>query len=234
MAKDYYIILGVDPDATQEQIRSAYRRQARKLHPDHSGEGCEPFLALQEAYEGLRDPVQRKGHDDELARVRRRQHTFPEVRGEPMRSRRCSAEPLIPGQGTNDLRDLFSSRRPPSLFDSFPGRLWDDWDPAPQSTDCGDQDVAVEIALTREQAIRGGRIRIWIPVEVRCPECHGRGGTGFFTCVRCSSRGTVRGQVPVVLAFEPGLVEGYTRRMSLSPLGLGQSTLTVAFRVRGR
>jgi molecular chaperone DnaJ len=56
MKKDYYLILRLTPEATAEEIRSAYRRLAIELHPDLSGFGSDPFLELQEAYSVLIDP----------------------------------------------------------------------------------------------------------------------------------------------------------------------------------
>jgi DnaJ-class molecular chaperone len=232
MTKNYYIVLGVEPDATQEEIKSAYRRQARKLHPDHSGAGCEPFLAIQEAYEALRDPDRRKGHDDELARARRARSAHPEVRVESLRSRPCPVEPLIPRQGARRLGDAFSDRRYHPLFDDFLEQAWDDPDATGRSSAYDGQHVSVEIPLTRQQALRGGRARVWIPVEVRCPECRGRGGVGFLACLRCAGRGSVGRDVPVVIAFPSRIVDGSTASLSLSPLGLGRSTLMVAFRVQ--
>ncbi|MDJ0955386.1 MAG: DnaJ C-terminal domain-containing protein [Arenicellales bacterium] len=63
--KDYYKTLGVDQDATQDQIKQAYRRLARKYHPDVSKEkdAEEQFKAVGEAYEVLKDPEKRAAYD---------------------------------------------------------------------------------------------------------------------------------------------------------------------------
>jgi len=63
--KDYYQILGVEPDAGEAEIKTAYRRLARKYHPDVSKEAGaeEKFKAVNEAYEALRDPQKRKAYD---------------------------------------------------------------------------------------------------------------------------------------------------------------------------
>jgi curved DNA-binding protein CbpA len=58
MAKNYYLILGVAPDAEVKQIKAAYRRRVKTLHPDYGGD-ARPFLDLQEAYSVLSDPGRR-------------------------------------------------------------------------------------------------------------------------------------------------------------------------------
>ena len=68
--KDYYGILGVEPSAGESEIKTAYRRLARKYHPDVSKEaGAEDkFKAVNEAYEALRDPQKRAAYDQLRAR----------------------------------------------------------------------------------------------------------------------------------------------------------------------
>lgn len=68
--KDYYAILGVEPSAGEAEIKAAYRRLARKYHPDVSKEaGAEDkFKAVNEAYEALRDPQKRVAYDQLRAR----------------------------------------------------------------------------------------------------------------------------------------------------------------------
>ncbi|WP_242107746.1 DnaJ C-terminal domain-containing protein [Luteimonas aquatica] len=68
--KDYYQTLGVEPNAGEAEIKTAYRRLARKYHPDVSKEAGaeEQFKAVNEAYEALRDPQKRAAYDQLRAR----------------------------------------------------------------------------------------------------------------------------------------------------------------------
>lgn len=60
MAKNYYIILGLKKDASDEEIRTAYRRLVKNYHPDHYGTDNGPFLLIQEAYEVPSDPLRKR------------------------------------------------------------------------------------------------------------------------------------------------------------------------------
>lgn len=108
--RDFYLVLQVDPRATTEEIRSAYRRRALEVHPDQSGAGSEAFIELQKAYSVLSDPTQRAAYD-------RQAETIPIRRAARCGSIRCSrAEPL---------RDIERFRQ--FEFEELFEQLWSDW-----------------------------------------------------------------------------------------------------------
>ncbi len=236
MAKDYYLILGVPSDATPDEIKSAYRREAKRCHPDHSGEGSEPFLDLREAYEVLGDAGRRQAYDDELAREKRRVHFGAgEVRPEPLRPRRCPVEPLVPTQRTSRPYDAFLDPSFPSFIAEFFRRPWSDLDiPIRPETRRRPEEIHVEVSLTQEQALHGGRVRIWVPVQIRCPTCRGRGGAGFFECLHCYGSGSIAGERPIDVEFPGGLVDGFRGSVPIRRPGIGDLFLVLHFRVTKR
>ncbi len=87
MHRDYYLILGIASDASQTDIKDAYRRLAKTYHPDHYQGNSRPFQDIQEAYDVLSDPDRRKTHDAQT------QHNRPIPR-RPIFS--GPLEPLVP------------------------------------------------------------------------------------------------------------------------------------------
>lgn len=219
MAKNYYVILGVDPDASPDQIKSAYRSKAKQLHPDCYEGSSEPFRNVQEAYEALSDPARRERYDAERARARRVHAASRQHAGEPLHARRCPVEPLIPG------RPVVGWERPDRLWEKLDGWFG-------TAGEEREQDQVV-IPLTQAQAQRGGRARIWIALQTPCPTCGGVGHVGFYGCWACSGEGMVVEQHPAWVVFPAGIADGSLARVSLAPLGVPDADLMVCFDVRG-
>jgi DnaJ-class molecular chaperone len=233
VARNYYIILGVDSDATQDQIKSAYRRKAKQSHPDCYEGSSTPFRDVQEAYETLSDPARRRTYDDELAREALPRSPPQAVRAESLRSRRCPIEPLIPTARSTGLeRAPFGRFSYPPFAESF-DRLWNNLESFAWPRTEGTEDIQVSIPLTREQALRGGRARVQIPVQARCPHCRGCGRVGFYECWECAGEGTIVEQCPVWISLPAGIPDNAVARVSLAQLGMPRAYLTVHFDVRG-
>ena len=233
MTENYYAVLGVDSDANLDQIKSAYRKKAKKLHPDRYGQNSEPFRAVQEAYDVLSDPERRRAYDDRLARDRHVQNASSAVRADPLWPGRRPVEPLIPTREEIYLREIFE--RPFQAFRSplveILDRIWSSFEGLTWPPSKGVKSLAVEISLTPDQALHGGRARIVISVQAECPACWGVGSTGFTACWRCSGTGTVTQEHPLIVTFPPGISDGDTASLPLDRLGIYDVDLTVHFRV---
>jgi molecular chaperone DnaJ len=230
VVKDFYIILGISPAASQDDIKRAYRRKAMELHPDHYGPDAGPFIDVQDAYAVLGDPGRRRSYDARLAAQQPGATRIP-VKGERIGSRRPPAEPLIPRK-PEPLEDvsLFRSFETFSpSFDEIFEHLWSNFTGATHPKSERVERLTIDVPLPYEQAVRGGRVRVLVPAVVRCPTCGGHGGVGPFECRRCRGQGDVSGDFPVSIAFPAGIPDGHVATVSLEHLGIRNLFLTVRF-----
>ena len=232
MAKNYYLLLEIAGDASQEQIKSAYRQKARELHPDYYGDNREPFQAIQEAYAVLGDPASRRAYDESLAQERQARL----IQQGPSGYRRYpKVEPLIPEQQPQEinpisLHDSFLRYSP--SFDELFDRLWSNFSGSPYPKAEHRENLTVEILISREQADHGGSVHLALPVQTACSTCRGRGWVGPFDCLRCRGRGVIIDEYPVEISYPPGIVNSYITQVSLARIGIDNFYLTVDFRVR--
>ena len=174
MPRDYYEVLGVDRGAGDGDVKKAFRRLARELHPDvnkHDPEAEEKFKEAAEAYEVLSDPDQRRTYD-----------TFGHdgLRSGGFSSRTAGAA------GFEDIIGAFFGQGDPIFSELFGfGRSG----PAPG----GDVAVAVEIELA--DVLEGVSREISFDAVSVCEHCNGNGaepGTPIRTCETCGGQGAVR------------------------------------------
>jgi molecular chaperone DnaJ len=172
VAEDLYKVLGVSKGASDEEIKKAYRKLARKYHPDRNPDDAkaeEKFKEVQGAYDTLSDPEKRKQYDS----------------GGGMfggfGAGGAGGGPFGPGGGPAggfDVSDLFSN-----LF-SRGGRA--------QPQQVRGRDLETEVSLGFDQAVHGAEVSVTVPKAERCPTCHGSGakpGTSPTVCPRCEGRG---------------------------------------------
>ncbi len=249
-SKNYYGILDVTSDASQEEIKAAYRKKAKQYHPDHYGQDRDraPFLDVQEAYEVLSDPAQREDYDETRdgqsrgtasgpSRTWPRGGANPTSRGhvtpEPLRPRRSPVDPL---RGASGTQPASPSPDPFAMFDAFFDHMWGRARPRP-SPHHASPDLHVEISLTRAQASRGGEIRLSIPVPTPCPVCRRQERRQMWSvqdgyrCQACHGEGVVTKQHPVSIPFPAGVQDNTTLFASLAPIGLQGVRLAMHFNV---
>jgi DnaJ-class molecular chaperone len=226
MAKSYFIILGVSPGATDDEIKSAYRRLAKEFHPDHYAGGNETFREIQEAYSVLGNVRRRREYEQQISKkpinvsVKRPTH-YPEP------------EPLIPEPRPIDVGAISPVRSfqtfSPS-FDEVFDWLWSNFSSLTRPKSGRIQNVTFEVPLTREQAFRGGTTRVMVPAKSVCPTCRGYGGIGLYECSRCAGEGEISGEMPVSISFPPGLTKDHAVMIPLDRFGIRNLHMTVLFR----
>ena len=232
MKKDYYLILRLTPEATTEEIRSAYRRRAIELHPDLSGFTSDPFLELQEAYYVLSDPMRRASYDRDAKEIPigRADTARP---AETVIRRRHSAEPLVSRQpvgGFEEVSILRSFETFNPSFDEMFDRLWSNFELVTRPKAERLESLTVDVVLSPHEAFAGGQIRVLVPARMVCPACDGRGGVGPYQCWRCAGHGAFTDEYPVMVSYPAALQQDYVVRLSLDRFGIENFYLTVRFR----
>lgn len=227
--KDYYMILGVGRDASQNGIRAAFRELVKRYHPDNAGARWKrQFQDIIEAYETLGDPVRRRSYD--LGMRAREKRTVPVRRSVVVDPVGAGApEPLIPEPfaaegGQYRTRDFF-----PMHLERFVKDLWGLGVPRAESP----LSLNFEVELTPGQAVRGSRISIMVPVYYPCPACRGDGLAWVGVCPQCRGRGMVVEGETVALHVPPGVSDGAFYEVPVRGLGLYNFYLGVSVRISG-
>ncbi len=180
--KSYYEILGVSRGATDEEIKSAYRKLAIKYHPDKNKgnkEAEEKFKEATEAYEVLRDPNKRQLYD---------QFGKAGLNGAAGGGYGDSGF----GHGAyTDFSDIFGN-----FEDIFEGMFGGGGRGSRRSSGTiRGSDLRYNLEISLEDAVMGKEFKIEVPKNDVCPDCHGTGaakGTSPLTCPECGGTGSIR------------------------------------------
>ncbi|HET9532733.1 MAG TPA: DnaJ domain-containing protein, partial [Blastocatellia bacterium] len=174
--RDYYEVLGIKRDATVEQIRQAFRKLARKYHPDvNPGDRTaeDKFKEINEAYEVLSDAEKRKRYDRLGANWKDGAEFTPPPDWGGVRVEYGDLGDIFGGSGFSDFFEtLFGGGRASTEPPAGQRRR------TQRSRPARGQDSEAEMTLSLEDAHRGGKHRITIQVPKICPACNGTGVAG--------------------------------------------------------
>jgi curved DNA-binding protein len=208
--KDYYEVLGVKRDATEEQVRQAYRKLARKYHPDvNPGDRIaeEKFKEINEANEVLSDPEKRKRYDQLGPNWKDGAEFTPppgwgrvDVQFEDFGS-------IFGGGGFSDFFEtLFGARRPGAGAEHRRKSTR-------QRTNRG-QDAEAEMEISLEDAHRGGRHRITLQGTRPCTACNGTGTSSGVVCPTCRGSGQLLSPRTIDVNIPPAARDGSVIKVS--------------------
>ena len=175
--RDYYEVLGVSKSASQDEIKSAFRKLAKKYHPDinHDADAPEKFKEAEEAYSVLSDENKRRQYDQYGHAA------FDNMNG---------------GAGYDfsdfDFSDIFSDLFGGGFASSFGGF-------GGRTRASRGKDTLTTVRLTFDEAAFGCHKDITIDVLENCEHCNGKGGTGEKTCSRCHGSGVITTEQRTIL-----------------------------------
>jgi DnaJ-class molecular chaperone len=205
--QDYYEVLGVPRTASEDEIRKAFRKLARKYHPDvNPGDKSaeEKFKQINEANEVLSDSEKRKRYDQLGQNWKAGADFTPPPGWEGMRVE------------YGDLGDLFGSGRGSSGFSDFFESLFG----GRRSSRAGagfrmrGQDIEAEVALPIEAAHRGMTRSLTLQATETCPDCAGTGRKENKMCPTCRGAGLVSRPKSLEVNIPAGVREGSVIRLA--------------------
>jgi molecular chaperone DnaJ len=167
VARSLYEVLGVSKNASPDELKKAYRKLVREVHPDRNPGNEERFKEVQGAYDVLSDPEKRKQYD-----------RFGSADGQPGPTAGTTFD-----FGDFDLGDIFGG-----IFNRGGGGRQQ-----PQRGQRGN-DVEVEVRVSFEDALLGVQTTVPVQLELACHTCHGTGaapGTAPIVCPKCNGSGVV-------------------------------------------
>ena len=174
--RDYYEVLGVAHNASEADLKKAYRRLAMKFHPDRNPDDKSAeakFKEAKEAYEILSDPQKRTAYDQ-----------FGHAGVDTSAAAGAGASGF---RGSANFSDIFDD----VFGDIFGGGR------AGRSHVYRGADLRYDLDLSLEEAVQGTTVKVRIPTKVKCETCNGSGakkGTNPVTCTTCGGQGQVRVQ----------------------------------------
>ena len=210
--KDFYEVLGVSKNATDSEIKSAFRKKAKEYHPDNKETGnADKFKEVSEAYNVLSDANKRRQYDQ-----------F----GSAAFDNNAGGFDGFSGFGGGFSGFGFDDIDLGSIFETMMGGRGRNHSSAKRATK--GSDVLVRLNLSFEEAIFGCEKTFEVSIEDACPECHGKGGKNPRKCSRCNGKGRVISEQRSIL----GMIQMETACPECH--GEGETFESICSKCRGR
>jgi molecular chaperone DnaJ len=165
MSKDYYNVLGVDKNASDDEIKKAYRKMAMKFHPDKNPDNPEAeakFKEAAEAYDVLSTPDKKSNYD-----------RFGSANG--------GGNPF--GGGGFNMEDIFSN------FGDIFGSAFNQRYSGGQKPQSRGSNLRIKVTLNIDEILKGTSKKLKYKRQDKCTTCSGKGGTDVRSCIPCSGTG---------------------------------------------
>jgi DnaJ-class molecular chaperone len=217
--KDYYEVLGIGRNASADEIKTAYRKLARKFHPDlNPGDKAaeERFKELQEAYDTLSDAENRKLFD----KYGENWKAVKQGGGAPPPGWEGARAGGGPQTGGFDFSGFDFGGRGGGVGGSSGFDIFEDMfggsgrGRGRARRSARGEDVEAQLELSLEEAHQGGRRTLQMQVAETCPTCNGSGVVNDKTCQTCGGSGRVLKPKTIEVKIPAGVRDGSTVRLA--------------------